>query len=288
VTSMTKIEYLLKSVSKRLANKKSLCPNCNAPEKNARQIDAKFLVTKLVECQSCNLLYRTPTDSREEAHDFYQEEYSQGYTTDAPDEAELKKLLAINFKDTERDYSRYIQLFNALGVRSNAKILDFGCSWGYGTYQFKKAGYEAIGYEVSEPRCDYARKKLNVQAVSTYDKVGAGCDVFFSSHVLEHVDSVKDVWMLAKKTLKPGGLFIAYTPNGSKAYREANFAGFHKSWGLKHPNLLQDIFIKNLSEGAPFFVGSSPHRLNEIRQWDKSKPLLSDCSGWEFLAIIVK
>lgn len=285
---MNKYQYLFKSIIKKITGQKDFCPNCNEPAERATTIDSKYVITRLVECNQCRLLYRTPQDSKEESTAFYQDDYTQGYTTDVPSDDQLKALLNINFEDTERDYNRYIELFKSLGIVSEAKVLDFGCSWGYGTYQFKKAGYQSTGYEVSRPRCRYAKDKLGVEAFYEYNQLGTGYDVFFSSHVLEHVDSVRQVWELAHRVLKPGGLFIAYTPNGSKRYRETNYPNFHKSWGLKHPNLLQDEFVRKLSNGSPFFFSSTPHSGEFIKKWNKTQQVISDSSGWEMLAIIVR
>jgi 2-polyprenyl-3-methyl-5-hydroxy-6-metoxy-1,4-benzoquinol methylase len=285
---MNKYYYLFNSVLKRIKGFASRCPNCGEPESQCISVDTKFVVTRLMECSSCHLLFRTPQETAEESRSFYQESYSQGYTTDVPSEEELKELLSSGFSHTERDYSRYIELFDALGVSRSARVLDFGCSWGYGLHQFKKAGYEAKGYEVSLPRCHYAKEKLDVEAFDHFDALGDGFDVFFSSHVLEHVDSVGEVWKLASRILKKGGLFIAYTPNGSKAYRESNYPAFHKSWGLKHPNLLQDEFVKNLAQQGACYVSTYPHDLQQVKSWNKSDYRIVDTSGWELLLIVVK
>lgn len=285
---MNKYQYLLSSFGKRLKGQPSYCPHCKQPEAQGRSVDTKYTVTRLIECTNCHLLYRTPADSVQEAHAFYQEEYEQGYTTGMPDDATLKQLLSAGFSNTERDYGRYVALMDALKVPRSAKVLDFGCSWGYGTYQFQQAGYAATGFEISQPRCKYAADKLGVDAHHRYEDLGSGYQVFFSSHVLEHVDSIADVWNLARRVLAPGGFFIGYTPNGSEAYRQANFRGFHLSWGLKHPNLLQDRFVEKLADGLPALVSSTPHALDAIAGWDQKSTVRLDTSGWELLLIIRK
>jgi len=55
-------------------------------------------------------------------------------------------------------------------------------------------------------------------------------DIFFSSHVLEHVSSVRDTIQFGMNLLKNNGLFIALTPNGSKEFQSSNFESWNKLW----------------------------------------------------------
>ena len=39
---------------------------------------------------------------------------------------------------------------------AGAMLFDFGCSWwGYGSYQFSRAGYDVQSYEIAEDRRNY-------------------------------------------------------------------------------------------------------------------------------------
>ncbi len=255
--NFTKLKYLLTSIGKKFSGHKDICPFCAASLSDATVQDSKMFVIQLKKC-SCGLLVRTPTDSIKENDLFYQEEYEQGSTTDCPDEDALIKLINSNFKNSERDYSDYIQLLNLLGVQPGSKILDFGCSWGYGVYQFSKAGYQASGYEISKPRLHYGINKLNIAGESDVSKINGDLDVFFSAHVLEHVPDLNFVFETARKLVKPGGYFIAVTPNGSQAFRKNNSFSFHKLWGKVHPVLLTDDFVLNNFKSDLKIVGSFP------------------------------
>jgi hypothetical protein len=52
--------------------------------------------------------------------------------------------------------------------------------------------------------------------------------------------------------LKPGGLFIAFTPNGSAQFRHENERVWSQLWGMVHPNVLDDRYYRPLSQEGPF------------------------------------
>jgi cyclopropane fatty-acyl-phospholipid synthase-like methyltransferase len=64
-----------------------------------------------------------------------------------------------------------------LGLGKGPKIFDFGCSWGYGSYQLIKAGFDVISYEISSSRRQFAREKLGL---NTIDDVKSAFDTFAS------------------------------------------------------------------------------------------------------------
>lgn len=251
-----KLNYLL-TCSKHFGNKeRRKCPSCGHPE--SERISLKYLVTSLRRCKRCDLQFRTPTTTSDENETFYQSEYKQGFTTDMPSFENLRLMLGKKFKNTEQDYSRYIEVLSALGFGSGHKLLDFGCSWGYGSWQLADAGFDVTAFEISKSRCGYAREHLDIRAHDELTKIeGYQFDVFFSAHVLEHVPAVADVVTYAFSKLKKNGLFIAFTPNGSRAYREENFESWNRFWGMVHPNFLDDRFYMKNVPGS--ILASNPY-----------------------------
>ena len=255
----SKLKFLLEALIKTFKRQKDFCPFCNRLlDDDKRIIDRKAYFVKLTKCSGCNLLVRLPTDSVNENEAFYQEEYSQGSTTELPGDEELVSLLAVSFKDTERDYSYYLELLDKMGISKAARILDYGCSWGYGTYQLQQAGFDTAGYEISKPRLQYAVEKLGVRPITDFSVVYDVFDVFFSAHVLEHVPDLKFVFDLADRVLKPGGYFVAVCPNGSEAFQKKSPLNFHKLWGKVHPILLTDKFVLENFREKLRIVGSFP------------------------------
>ncbi len=267
------------------------CPSCGgAPE---AVLDRKGIVTTLARCGGCRLLYRQPVDAPEASVEFYQEAYSQGYTTDVPDPATLERLKAQGFRGTERDYTRFFALIEALGIPQGARVLEFGCSWGYGAWQLHKAGYEVQAFEVSAPRCRYAVDQLQVQAVHRPEDIRGPFDLIFSSHVLEHVDRLgpclRDLW----EKLAPGGKMLHVTPNGSLRYRKLAPSNWHLLWGGRHPQLLDEEFCSTHFAGKAFFLDSTPYDLESIKSWSAAahqpqEPGVFRMEGEELLIAAIK
>src|SRR5688572_1633473 len=164
-----KLRYLLSSTAKTLRHKGFDCPCCGASR--SVLISRKNFVTCLRRCSSCSLMFRAPTTTPEASHTFYQRDYDSGFTTNMPSPEALKAYVRTGFADTPKDFRRYIDVLKVLGAKPGDRILDFGCSWGYGTWQLKQHGFDAIGHDVSETRVAYARGELGVDAKTDLSEV---------------------------------------------------------------------------------------------------------------------
>jgi cyclopropane fatty-acyl-phospholipid synthase-like methyltransferase len=145
-----------------------------------------------------------------------------------------------------------------LGLQPGARIFDFGCSWGYGSYQLAKAGYEVTSFEIDRIRGRFAQDKLGVRLVSTMEAVTGQYDCFFSAHVLEHVPKPSVVFAYARKLLAPNGLLVSFTPNGCEGFRKIDPHAWSKLWGEVHPNFIDDEFLDAHFHNVPRAIGSSP------------------------------
>lgn len=281
-----KARYFLSCLVKQLRRQGMECPSCGHAASSVA--DRKFAVATLRRCARCRLLFRAPTTTAAESAAFYQEAYSQGYTTDAPDDRQLAEYLDKKFAGTERDYTRFIDVVRRVAGRSDARLFEFGCSWGYGSWQFKQSGFEVEAFEVSAPRAEYARRKLGVKVHSALSEAAGGFDVVFSSHVLEHVPAVEAAITFAFSILKPGGHFIAFTPNGSAAFRAKAPELWHKAWGFVHPNFLDEEFYRARFAGRPHFLAANPYPLHEIERWSATKEggrVVEPLSGDELMIV---
>lgn len=255
--AVTKWKYFASSLVKKIQGQGQNCPSCG--DFKSEVISRKYLVTSLNRCEHCKLLFRVPTTSSVENQEFYQEEYTQGATTDMPTPEQLKQYMATSFSGMDKDYSLFGSLLSWLGAKPGMRLLDYGCSWGYGSWQWQKMGYHVSAFEISRPRCEYARKHLGVDATSDMDTITGPFDVIFSSHVLEHVPSVQDSIGMLMKMLKPGGIFVAFTPNGSMQFRNAAQDSWSRLWGEVHPNFLDDEFYSSNFNGVSTVLASSPY-----------------------------
>lgn len=286
-----KIGYLVQQGARRIKGAQG-CPNCG--HDGFTNCDRKALVTELRDCTNCRLMYRFPTDPVEASLDFYQEDYEQGFTTDMPDDEALAALTGSRFAGHEKDYAPLIAMVADLCIGRGMRIFDFGCSWGFGSWQFAQAGYDVKSFEISRPRARYAREKLEVDLI---DEVAAlegathldgTCDLFFSNHVLEHVPSPSDAVATARRLLKPGGLFVAITPNGSLGYRDVAPKSWHRFWGKVHPNMLNDGFWAREFAAEPHFIGSLPPSRDKLAEWAAAPGQVRDSQEGDQLICVAK
>jgi 2-polyprenyl-3-methyl-5-hydroxy-6-metoxy-1,4-benzoquinol methylase len=189
-------------------------------------------------------MYRWPKDTPQFNQTFYQTRYRQGLTTARPDALELARLKASLFRGTEKDLAEKIALLRVL--MPQGKVLDFGCSWGYGTFQLREAGYEVVGFEISKPRAEFGRCRLGVSIVSSescLEALTGSFDCVFASHVLEHLPAPAAVFDRLSSLLKPNGLLLGFVPNCGGA--EARRLGVR--WGpmccAEHPLALNAEFL---------------------------------------------
>ena len=288
-----KFKYLLICLKKFLTKKGLDCPSCKS--KKNLIVDRKYFTTSLKRCENCMLLYRTPTTTIEENKDFYQEEYTQGFTTDCPNDDKLNELISNNFRNTEKDYSKIIEILNILDLKSNTNVsslFDYGCSWGYGSYQLKKI-FNVKSYEISAPRAKYARDKLGVNIIneSELDSLKNNdnkLDFFFMSHVLEHVPNPSETLDLGLKLLKKGGYIVSFTPNGSMENKKIN-SKWSQLWGMIHPNFIDEKFYEKFFKNNIYYIGSSKYNLKNIHNFTKNNQnYIDDLSGGELMIIVKK
>jgi 2-polyprenyl-3-methyl-5-hydroxy-6-metoxy-1,4-benzoquinol methylase len=274
-----KINYLIRTIIHYLD--KPVCPSCHS--KDCKVIDRKYLFSRLVECKNCHLYFRLPVDSVEKNKEFYQEEYQQkgeGITTDIPSPDKLEELKKNRFLGTPKNIDTYIYLFKQLFNRNETiKIIDFGANWGYHSYQFKEAGFKVSSYEISVPRANLGKKLLGVDIKTNTDELPDNNDLFFSSHVIEHLPDIPFMINLAKKLLNEDGMFVAECPNGSKEFREKNPKAFHLCWGLLHPNYISADYYKFMFKQNPYFITSTPLNIEEVLNWNRNSQVCKNLSG---------
>jgi 2-polyprenyl-3-methyl-5-hydroxy-6-metoxy-1,4-benzoquinol methylase len=243
------------------------CPYCNS---QMTRLDArKCIVLELRQCDNCGLRFRWPKQTTEFSEKFYQSSYKEGtYTTDLPDKETLDKYIASGFVGSPKDFSSSIGVLK--GLLPQGRVLDYGCSWGYGTYQLKRAGFEAVGFEISKPRAQEGRKALGVEIVDTLQNLdemsSASFDGIYASHVLEHLQSLREVFAFFARVLKPNGIAMVLVPNcGGKMARELG-TGWGSMIGEKHTLALDaDFFRKNMPHfGFQVLTLSEPYELSQV------------------------
>ncbi len=265
------------------------CPSCQS--KKHLLIDRKYLVSRLFECKDCGLYFRHPLESAAANRDFYQSDYQQndGVTTFLPEEGgnleELKDIISKN-PENPKNALRIKQIFDLLYPENrNLSVVDYGASWGYISWQLKSYGFKVQSYEISRPRAQYGNSHLGLDIQTDEKKLRGDNDIFFSSHVIEHVPAVSKMLGLAAGLTRPDGFIVTLCPNGSPEFRQKDPVGFHHVWGKVHPNYLNASFFQKYFAGKPFFISTTPFDLKALASWDKKSKHVGDLSGNELLAI---
>lgn len=281
LTLSQRFEYLRDSAWQHLRPRDQSCPACSSL--STKLIKRKHLVTELRECPLCRLRFRWPKDRTSKAHRFYQMQYSQGFTTDCPDGHALTILLSTGFRNSEKDFSSYVEVLKALGLRPGATILDFGSSWGYGSWQLSQAGFEVYSYEISAPRARYAAEKLGCRVIESLQMLPRKVDCFFSAHVIEHLPTPNLFWDAALATLVPRGLIVCTCPNGNPHREHLVGFDYHSLWGKVHPLYITPDYVQEAGKRRNFRVRaySSPYDLSQIAA--RRQP--ADVAGDELLFV---
>jgi len=278
-----KIKYLLRSILNTQQPKK--CPFCGSSD--LKPIDKKYIFTVLLKCNHCALNHRHPKDDQKRIAEFYQLEYSidTHMMTKLPSDMEIQTLKQENFPSL-RSYDDYIEAI----IGRKAKIVDYGCSWGYNVFKLQRSGYDAVGYEISRPRAALGKKKLGVSIYSDTDQLPFENDLVLSSHVIEHLSNIDEFIHLSRKLLHQEGFFMTFCPNGSTPYKDREPDIWHVNWGDLHPNFLTVEFAQFVFKDNPYFIltGDWEFDATQISNWDGVSQITSDYHAGKELLIISK
>jgi SAM-dependent methyltransferase len=222
-------------------------------------------VTSLWECPRCLLRFRSPKEDQKSNYEYYQEDYCEGSTTECPSDAQLSALIATRFRGSDCDFTRYLEIMQAVGLSGRNTVLDFGSSWGYGSWQMRDSGFDVWSYEIGRSRANYARDKLGCRVVKSLEELPAGLDCIFSAHVIEHLPDPALMWRVAKRVLREGGLIVCFCPNGNPELELRR--GTHRYgylWGKHHPMVITPQFMLGMCARTGFdakvFSGPYGHR----------------------------
>ena len=276
-----KLKYLLRSAAN--FGQKKECPYCF--NTSFQKSDVKYLFTSLLKCDNCGLLHRHPKDKIEWSEKFYQSEYAIDVhmMTNMPTDEEIQKLKDSCFPNL-RDFYPYLQPL----IGDKAKVIDYGCSWGYNVFKLIQSGYNAEGYELSKPRAAFGKQKLEVKIHNDEKELSKEVDLVLSSHVIEHLPDIQHFINLSRTCLKQDGVFMAFCPNGNQEYRKREPDIWHVNWGSLHPNFLDIEFAKFAFKDNPYLILTDDWDFNFelIKNWDdKSQVVGSKLDGKELLII---
>lgn len=193
------------------------CPVCNSS--NARVIGirgnreytganpdaAPHIVTNVVRCKACDMIYTNPEirglEYLEAEHyndsDNYMKEMGEGI---------------YQMFDTR------IRLIQKFTHADQATLLDVGAGKGEFLQVAAQAGFQGTGIEPSAGFCEYGRNKLGVEMLQGFlgevEAIrGQRFDVIVMNHVLEHVERPVDLLNLVQDYMSDKGVLFIEVPN---------------------------------------------------------------------------
>jgi 2-polyprenyl-3-methyl-5-hydroxy-6-metoxy-1,4-benzoquinol methylase len=230
-----KYRFVRRLLHHRFQRQPRVCPYCG-PSSGLKRIRRKKLVMDILQCDVCHLIFRWPADTPQE-HDVY---YQRDYAGDSPQVVlpppqELRGLMQTNFSGSPLDINHKIRVLRAL--RPSGRVLDLGCSWAYGTYQFAQQGYDASGFEISKRRAEYGRQQLHQKVIDSLDELyslpSGSFDIIYSNHVVEHLPEIRTSFTQLARLLDKNGMVFHVLPNFTG---KAGRSGLWLKWiGEDHP-----------------------------------------------------
>jgi len=169
----------------------------------------------IVKCKNCGLIYMNPRDI----------DIEKVYENVTHDDYYLSSTLD-RISTCERDKEK---MEKVIGLGKGRRLLDVGCSYGLFMDVCKDVGWDVYGCELSKIQYDYTKKKhkkIHNTEVSKSGFIDNFFDVVTLFDVIEHLTSPTKFLKEVHKVIKPGGYFIACTPNISSW--QAKFFG--KKW----------------------------------------------------------
>ena len=104
-----------------------------------------------------------------------------------------------------------------LNERKPGTVLDIGCGNGERLRRLKNIGWQVFGQDKDTTAAELAYKKYGIKVFTQpVERLGIpdeSFDAIIMNHVLEHLTDPVLVLGQCKRLLKPGGIFVAATPN---------------------------------------------------------------------------
>lgn len=179
---------------------------------------------------------------------YYGTVYKEQQVTDVPDDGSLSELMHSGFVGTGFDKRNRVMFIERAGA-GTGRLLDYGCSWGYSTYQYIAAGHDAVGFEISEARAAVGRCKLGLEVRSNWKDIERDepFDLIVCDHSIEHVPNLKACIARLNAVLKPGGDLFVFAPNCSGILARRLGTDWGPFIGESHTLALTiEWFIRNL------------------------------------------
>lgn len=212
---------------------------------------------------ACGLVWLDPKPLESELHKAYADYFTHG-DYGRSDSRKLRDVarqairaleqlwLALLFQRSAR--SQIDTLF--LNGLPKGRLLEVGCGEGRLLAKMRRRGWDVEGQDVDPAAAEQARRisgaKLHVGDLTQLGLAAGSYDAIVMNHVIEHAHDPTALVRECRRLLKPGGLFVATTPNPSSF----GHAKFGAAWlGLdppRHIHLLPPTALAGLADAGGF------------------------------------
>lgn len=213
-----------------MLDEKKICPICNGISQCVYEKLPGYIegaVFDVYECSSCEATFVDPLKSDEKIYEYIYKNANmvpcyEGYQRYAQLAKESWNPLAL-LTNAEGIYWGVVEAVKLnFGKRKDISILDVGSGLGYLTYGLCKAGYGAIGLDISHEAVERATALYGAyyREGDLYELAKIGeekYDCVLMLELIEHVEDPKALVGAALSVLKPGGKLIITTPNKTTA-----------------------------------------------------------------------
>lgn len=164
-------------------------------------------------------------------------------------------------------------------ITNESKVLELGSGVGYGAKIISEKAKHVLGLDLEKEAVDFANSRYGGDSCEfrVFDGYTVSCgdgeyDAIVAIQVIEHVEDEARFIAEARRVLKPGGVFIATTPN--KAFR---LKPGQKPWNKHHlreytAEELETLFRRVFSDVKILGVrGTDEIQEMELRRWSWSR-----------------
>jgi SAM-dependent methyltransferase len=197
----------------------TVCPVCDAQALTEVQLGG----TRLLHCGVCTVTITHPDERPEDPTALYTGEYTLTQTVRASAE--------------QHRYFRYPEYWTLVGeitalLPPPGRWLDIGCDHGFFLDEVRRAGFDAVGVELSLRATAYA-KRIGLEVHESVNDVHGEIDVISMWHMLEHIDDPNDMIAWCTRALRPDGLLCIRVPDFDSIWRKI----FRQRWIWFHPRV---------------------------------------------------
>ncbi|HDY67080.1 MAG TPA: class I SAM-dependent methyltransferase [Candidatus Scalindua sp.] len=215
----------------------------------------KVKQAQIIRCKSCGLARTFPVPNPNYAN----------YHCDFP-ESEESPQIAKRYYSIVSSQVRYF--------KKQGKLLDVGCSVGWGLECASQMGFESYGIEIDKQRAELANKPgLNVFCGQLEDAQHPDkeFDVIVANHVLEHILELNKFITESKRILKDDGVLAIGVPNYKSlivSWKRERWSAWCVKYHIWHfePKTLRNIFRKHSLSPKKIFKDSDYKKYQGFRK----------------------